>query len=133
MSELEQELLIQVKCLKLPAPVQEYRFAAEAVGLGKGLRERLLNAGMKNWRFDFAWPDSMLAVECEGGAWVPGGGRHTRGKGFEGDLMKYHHAMRLGWDVYRCSGPLIRSGQAVNLIQDLLKRKSLAIVQEHHS
>ena len=118
MSDLEQELLIQIKCFKLLEPVQEYRFAAEAVGLGKGLRERLLNAGLKNWRFDFAWPDSMLAVECEGGAWVMG--RHTRGKGFEADLMKYHAAMELGWTVYRCSGPLIRSGKAVELIAKLL-------------
>jgi len=118
MSDLEQELLIQIKALKLPMPEQEYRFAAEHVGLGKGLRERLEKAGLKNWRFDFAWQDARLAVEVEGGAWVMG--RHNRGKGFEGDLDKYHAAMDLGWTVYRCSGPLIRSGRAVDLIKKLI-------------
>lgn len=118
MSQLEEALLIQIKAMKLPMPVMEYRFAAEHVGLGKGLRVRLEEAGMKNWRFDFAWPETKFAVEVEGGAWVMG--RHNRGSGFEGDLVKYHHAMRLGWSVYRCSGALIKNGQAVELIAELL-------------
>jgi very-short-patch-repair endonuclease len=122
MSNLEDLLLIQIKALALPMPEQEYRFAAEHVGLGKGLRERLEEAGLKNWRFDFAWVEKKFAVEVEGGAWLPnGGGRHNRGSGFEGDLVKYHHAMRLGWSVYRCSGALIKNGQAVELIAELLR------------
>jgi len=49
--------------------VREYRFAAIATGgTGKGLRERLAKAGLKDWRIDFAFPQWKWAVEVEGGA-----------------------------------------------------------------
>jgi len=118
-SKLEAELAQQIRVLKLPTPETEYRFAMHYVGMGKELRKRIQAAGLKDWRFDFAWPDHMLAVEVEGGTFV--GGRHTRGVGFRDDCHKYHHAMRLGWTVYRCEGTLIRMGLAVALIERLLQ------------
>ncbi|NNJ74548.1 MAG: hypothetical protein HKP56_05255 [Anderseniella sp.] len=120
MSHLEEELYIQLRSRGLLTGMErEYRFAAHAAGgPGKGLRNRLKDAGLKDWRFDFAWTEHKFAVEIEGGAFS--GGRHTRGKGFTEDLEKYHHAMVLGWSVYRCSGPLIGSLQAVDLIHGLL-------------
>jgi len=119
MSALEDEFDLQLRALKLPEPEREYRFAAHHVGgPGKGLRTRLAEAGRRDWRMDFAWPEYQFAVEVEGGAWV--GGRHTRGKGFEADIEKYHHAARLGWTVYRTSANLIRSGQSVRLVAELL-------------
>lgn len=66
----------------LPEPVREHRFASP-----------------RRWRFDFAWPDAMLAVEMEGMAY--GGGRHQRRKGFTADAEKYREAMKLGWRVLR--------------------------------
>lgn len=118
MSKLEQQLAQQIRLLKLPVPETEYRFAAHHVGLQPGIKQRLVDAGLKNWRFDFAFVDHKLAVEVEGGGWV--NGRHTRGVGFREDMHKYHHAMRLGWTVYRCEESLIRTGQAVQLIAELL-------------
>lgn len=119
MSDLEQKLALQIRALKLPEPEREYRFALHHIGRGKDIRERLIKAGLRDWRFDFAWPGAMLACEIEGGGWV--GGRHTRGKGFRDDMLKYHHAMRLGWTVYRCEAELVTSGQAVNLLERLLE------------
>lgn len=98
---------------------REYRFAAEATGgAGKGCRQRLIAAGIKDWRFDFAAPSRKFAVEVEGGAWT--GGRHTTGTGFHADLLKYEAAQRLGWTVYRCDPAMIRSGRALQTITMLL-------------
>lgn len=88
----------------------EYDFAARHVGKGPGIRARLAKANMGNWRFDFACPDLLIAMEIEGGAWV--GGRHTRGAGFARDLEKYDRAARLGWWVYRCSPRMVKNGWA---------------------
>lgn len=119
MSELESNLESQLVFRGETNYLREYRFAAEFVGKGKGIRERLKNSGLKDWRFDFAWLNNMLAVEVEGGGWV--NGRHNRGKGFDNDITKYHHATRLGWTVYRCSGKLIKNGEASALIVELVK------------
>jgi very-short-patch-repair endonuclease len=51
-------------------------------------------------RFDFAFPDALIAIEIEGNAWnVKGGGRHMR----DGDLEKYNIAAQLGWRIFRFS------------------------------
>ena len=68
--------------LGLPPPVAEYRFAPP-----------------RRWRFDFAWPELLIAVEVEGGVWSRG--RHVRGRGYLGDLEKYNAAVVMGWRVLR--------------------------------
>lgn len=117
MSMLEERLASQLRGLGGPWE-REYRFAAEHVGTGSGLRRRLDAAGLKDWRFDFARPDLLVAVEVEGGAWVMG--RHNRAAGFHADLMKYDAALRLGWTVYRCDGRMIREGRAIETIRRMI-------------
>ncbi len=73
----------------------------------------------RRWRFDFAFPGQMLAVEVEGGLYT--NGRHTRGAGYEADLEKYGEAMRMGWSVYRCSPGMVKAGKAIDTILALLK------------
>lgn len=105
MSALEENLLFQVRAIGLPEPVREHRFHAT-----------------RKWRFDLAWPALKLAVEVEGGTYS--GGRHTRGKGFESDCEKYGEAMLLGWNVYRCTGPMIKKGHAIRTIELLMEMKA---------
>ena len=130
MSKLEETLLLHLRAVKLTGFVREYDFAAQHVGPGKGIRTRLKLASLKNWRFDLAFVDLKLAVEVEGitsyGKNGDGSmklGRHQTSKGMEEDLQKYESAMRLGWDVYRCSGAMIKSGRAIETIELLVNRK----------
>jgi len=117
-SNLETLLLSQISWLNLPLPEIEWRFAAELVGREKGMRKRLKERGLKDWRFDMAWPQLMFAVEVEG--ITPQGGRHQRIKGFMDDIEKYHAAIEMGWTVYRTTGHLIANGKAVQLINKIL-------------
>lgn len=81
-SHLEAQFELIVTYAGLPQPVAEHRYHPT-----------------RKWRFDFAWPDRLVAVEIEGGAWT--GGRHTRGSGFVKDCDKYNAAALLGWRVLR--------------------------------
>ena len=98
----EQTLLVQVERAHLPQPVREHRFHPTRL-----------------WRFDFAWPDSMLALEIEGGIWT--GGRHTTGAGYRADMDKYNEAALLGWRVLRTTPKRVKEGEALELV-----RKGLA-------
>ncbi len=93
-SELEATFALQLRAEGLPEPEREYRFHPT-----------------RRWRFDFAWPEKMLAVEIEGGTWSRG--RHTRGAGFEADCEKYNAATLLGWRVLRFTRKHIASWTAL--------------------
>jgi len=68
----------------LPKPVPEYRFHPT-----------------RKWRFDWAFVPQKLALEREGGVFMKGGSRHSRGAGFRSDLEKYNEAAAMGWRVIR--------------------------------
>jgi hypothetical protein len=88
----------------LPDPVEEFRFAPP-----------------RRWRFDLAWPERKLAVEVEGGVWT--GGRHTRPAGYLKDIEKYNEASILGWRLVRITPAMIKSGEALTLIERALTQE----------
>lgn len=107
---------------------REYRFAAEHVGMGNGIRQRLQDAGLKDWRADFRIVGVPLLVEVEGithyGRNRNGTmklGRHQTGAGISEDLLKYDAAMRLGYTVYRCSQHMVKSGRAIESIEIIMR------------
>jgi very-short-patch-repair endonuclease len=69
----------------------------------------------RRWRFDYAWPEHRIALEVEGGIWT--GGRHTRGAGFLGDMVKYNEAAALGWRVLRCQPKTLRTLATVDMVK----------------
>lgn len=122
MSYLEEELVHQMNLVgrdNWEKPVREYRFAAHHVGLGDGIRDRLDAAGLSDWRFDFAFLDYKIAIEIEGATFSRG--RHTRGLGFEDDCRKYNTANELGWTVYRFTGNMVNSGEAIKVIERIIE------------
>jgi len=80
----------------------------------------------RKWRFDFAWPELLVAVEIEGLTKkfiddVPYAiGRHCTFKGFADDCVKYAHANTLGWHVNRFNQALVKDGTAIALTRQLL-------------
>ena len=105
-SKGEQLFIDQLMWDQLDIPKAEYRF----------LKKR-------RFRFDFAWPDRMMAVEIEGGVWS--GGRHTRGKGYTRDLEKYNLATLHGWKVYRFTTQDVTSGTAISFMKNILINKTI--------
>lgn len=60
--------------------------------------------GERRWRFDFAWPAAMVAVEIEGGTYARRPGRrsrHTTPHGHQQDCEKYNAAAVAGWCVLK--------------------------------
>lgn len=100
-SSLEARLAWQITAAGLPIPDIEYR----------GIPGR-------QFRFDFAWPDKLLAVEVEGGIWIRG--RHVTGTGYSRDVEKYNLAVMAGWRVLRFTVEMIDSGEALKMITEAI-------------
>ncbi|MDQ9009016.1 hypothetical protein RFI36_04775 [Acinetobacter gerneri] len=72
----------------------------------------------RRWRADFYLVGTNILIEVEGGIWS--NGRHTRGKGYLGDMEKYNSATMLGYSVYRYSTEQVKSGKAIEEIRRMV-------------
>ena len=72
----------------------------------------------RKWRADFHLKGRKILVEVEGGIWS--NGRHTRGKGYLGDLEKYNAATMMGYQVIRFSTEQVKSGKAIEQIEKMV-------------
>ena len=102
---------------KLSPGEEEFVLHCRAYGL-EPVREYAFTPTRK-FKFDFAWPHIRLAVEIEGGTKF-GRSRHSRGDGFELDCVKYNLAALEGWRVLRFSTRMVRSGEAIDTVRDVL-------------
>lgn len=108
-SKSEILLEFQLGCLNAPRPQREFMFDTE---------------NKRKWRFDFAWPEKKLAVECEGvTSYGKSLGRHQTAKGYSADLDKYNAATMQGWHILRFNQEHVKSGQAVSMIMVFLAAK----------
>jgi very-short-patch-repair endonuclease len=99
----------------LPIPEGEYPFT-KVVG--------------RRHRFDWAWPERMIAVEVEGNAFhVRGGGKHMEDR----DLDKYNMAAEMGWRIFRFSPGMLKNNpdkcieQVVKTLQKSLDKRSTRV------
>jgi very-short-patch-repair endonuclease len=100
-SILEETLLLLIRSEGLPIPEREVRFHST-----------------RRWRFDFAYPNLKIGIECEGGTWMGKG--HTGGKRYRSDCVKYNYASLMGWTVLRFTKGMIESGEAIEMIKKAL-------------
>ncbi len=72
----------------------------------------------RKWKADFHLIGKRILIEVEGGIWS--GGRHTRGKGYIGDMEKYNSATMMGFQVIRFSTDQVKSGHAIQQIEKMV-------------
>jgi len=102
----------------------EFALLLEAHAITGFMPEYLFHP-IRRWRFDFAHPGTMVAIEIEGGTWgyrdrLTGQmkvGRHATGKGMADDMEKYNAAAELGWRVLRYTPEMSRKQEAVDQIR----------------
>jgi len=102
-SQLEADLLFQMRAVGLPEPEREFRFDS-----------------VRMWRADFAWIDQAIIVEVMGGIWA-GKGKHVRGKGYDADCEKQNAAVLAGWLYLRVTGMMVEDGRALAYVERALK------------
>jgi very-short-patch-repair endonuclease len=103
LSKLEDSLELSLKSAKITGFVREFRFHP-----------------VRKWRLDFAWVDLSIGVEVEGGIWLPKSG-HNTGVGITRDIDKGNALVLLGWKVLRVTEKMIKTGQAIDLIEAVLE------------
>ena len=79
----------------------------------------------RKWRFDYAHPLYKIAIEIEGGVWVKGGGRHTRGAGYIKDMEKYNQAVICGWQLLRFTPD--QTAEMQDAVRELLLQESSSV------
>ena len=101
--ERAERFVLLLRASRVAVPTQEFRFWPG-----------------RKFAFDFAWPDQMVALESEGGAWS--GGAHTRGAHFASDCLKYTEAAIRGWCVVRVLSGQLATDATVDLVRRALAR-----------
>lgn len=115
----ERRLAHEMKVAGLPTPEREHYFARE---LGR------------SFRLDFAWPARKVAVEVQGGGWMPADklgrrrGAHGGGGALERDCEKLTLASALGWRVVPVTPAQIKDGRAVRWIGLVLRSADLGVM-----
>ena len=92
------------------------RLCASELGV-ECVREHLFHPKRK-WRFDYAFPAQKIALEVEGGVFT--GGRHTRPRGFLGDIEKYNQATLLGWRLFRVTPASLLRSSTLDLLRQAI-------------
>lgn len=81
---------------------------------------------LRRWRADYRITNrlrngQMMLVEIEGGLFISG--RHNRGSGYQKDLDKYNHAVKLGYGVLRFSTQDVLRGRAKEFLRSMFNGK----------
>lgn len=104
---------------KTDTQATKFRLLCKHHGLPFPAREVRFHPTRK-WRFDWAWEDEKIALEVDGGAFIPGGGRHNRGAGFIEDNKKLSAAAALGWRVIRVTPSTLCTDTTIRLVREAM-------------
>ena len=105
---LSERFLLQLRRLGIPEPVRELAFHPS-----------------RRWRFDYAWPTWMLAVEVDGGTFARGrASGHTSISGMARDREKDAEAAILGWSVIRVDAVHVDNGIGADWVRRWIKERA---------
>jgi len=104
-SKLESDLESQLILIGLNDFVTDYRFHS-----------------VREWKLDIAWPELRFAIEVDGTI-KNGQGAHQAVEGMTNDYQKEIEAMIWGWQIMRCTAPMVKSGEAAESALRLLTRR----------
>lgn len=118
------------------SPEERFRLQLDLSGLtplSADYKQQFRFHPTRRWPFDFAWPESKVAVEIQGGIWGTGKrnevkGAHVRGKGYTMDCEKLGEAAVLGWKVIPVTPEMVDDGTALDRV-----RRALAPVPNPNS
>lgn len=91
------------------------------------LRDQIVEAGLpepfrefvwhptRNFRADLCWPGKKLIVECDGSV------HRIKGKWLK-DIEKQNHMAKHGWICIRVTPDMVRKGEALWWVKDLLEK-----------
>lgn len=82
-------------------------------------------SGTRRWRFDFALPERMIALEYDGlgrGDDQSARGGHETRAGLVRDARKGNEAQLCGWTLIRCHATTIESGECQAWVEAALTR-----------
>jgi very-short-patch-repair endonuclease len=107
---VEDLMFEQISIAEIVPPIREYKFLTD-----------------RRFRFDFAFPQLMFAIEVEGGIFTRG--RHINPMGFTKDCEKYALALINGWKVLRVTSGQVRNKEAIGWIIQYLNRNDIKHVE----
>ena len=94
-------------------------FTLTAAGVEGWVREHEYAEGRK-LRADFAWPEERLLVEVVGGIYT--GQAHGSVSGILKDIDRLNEATLNGWRLLRVTPKMIKTGEALELVEKALAR-----------
>ncbi len=71
----------------------------------------------RRWRFDFCWPDKLIALEVQGGLFIRGA--HSRGAYIVKSQEKYNHAALMGWRIFYFQPKEFNDGTAIEILDQV--------------
>lgn len=90
-------------------------------GLMQGIKSEYKGIPGRQFRFDFAWPEKMVALECEGLSYG-GKNQHQSIAGYTDNCTKYNLAAVHGWTVIRITQKHMRENEWIQWLARVLGR-----------
>lgn len=103
-SAIEAHLLAAIIAAGLPEPVAQFKWCHG-----------------RRFAADFAYPEEKILIEVQGGVYLPRGGRHNRGAGYEADRAKINEAQLQGWRVLEFGPSHVKDGTATATVKRALE------------